>query len=224
MNFIKKLFGKKELQKTSINESKWTDEESEAFYLNKEKALEVILGKSANVVGHAIIPFSVGGAIDMYYYPNHIQGTGFATQELIEPDGSGSIPNCLGTYELVAFTRIAYEEPESIGIGLFGAIERHICGTFTFIGNYSFDAKLEPGDTCVLPFENEPNRYLIFDGYKPRGLQFEINGNEHGLLLVIEIFESEMKYAMENGSSELFKLLKEKEFYPYSDLNRESVI
>ena len=33
-----------------------------------------------------------------------------------------------------------------------------------------------------------------------------------------------MDYARQNGSDELFKLLKEKGFYPYSDLDREPVI
>jgi hypothetical protein len=44
-------------------------------------------------VGHAIIPFQIGGAVDMYYFPNGIPGTGFATVELIEPDGSGPKPH-----------------------------------------------------------------------------------------------------------------------------------
>ena len=67
----------------------------------------------------------------------------------------------------------------------------------TFIANYSFDAKLEPGETCTLPYDDEPNKYIIFDEYKPDNLQFEIAGHKHGLLLIIEIFESEMKYAQE---------------------------
>ena len=36
----------------------------------------------------------------LYYYPNHIEGTGFVTQELIAPDRSGSIPNRLGTLRI----------------------------------------------------------------------------------------------------------------------------
>ena len=33
-----------------------------------------------------------------------------------------------------------------------------------------------------------------------------------------------MDYARQNGSDELFKILKEKGVYPYSDLDREPVI
>lgn len=47
------------------------------------------------IVGHAIIPFSIGGAVDMYYFTDHIKGTGFATMELLNPDGNGPKPNKL---------------------------------------------------------------------------------------------------------------------------------
>jgi hypothetical protein len=33
-----------------------------------------------------------------------------------------------------------------------------------------------------------------------------------------------MEYAMNNGSTELFRLFKEKGHYPYSDLAREPVV
>src|ERR1043166_4073498 len=67
----------------------FTDEEFEKHYKLKSQALEKVLGKSHDLVGHAIIPFEVGGAVDMYYYPNGIKGTGYATMELIQPDGTG---------------------------------------------------------------------------------------------------------------------------------------
>ena len=61
MNFLKKLFLKKEIEDNFTEPNKWTDEESDEFYLEKEKAIERIMGKSANVVGHAIISFFAGG-------------------------------------------------------------------------------------------------------------------------------------------------------------------
>ncbi|CAM4245243.1 hypothetical protein [Zobellia nedashkovskayae] len=85
MSFFKRLFGKSE---TPI-EKDFTEEEHERDYELKSKGLENVLGKMQNLVGHAIIPFAVGGAVDMYYYPNHIKGTGFATMELLDPDGNG---------------------------------------------------------------------------------------------------------------------------------------
>ena len=100
MNIFKKLFEKKDIKK------EFTQEEWDKDYELKSIGLEKVLGKANDLVGHAIIPFEVGGAVDMYYYSNGIKGTGFATMELIKPDGTGSIPNRLGTYELVAFTKL----------------------------------------------------------------------------------------------------------------------
>jgi len=86
----------------------FSDEEYDQHYDLKSQGLERVLGTSSELVGHAIIPFEVGGAVDMYYYPNGIVGTGFATMELIQPDGTGPVPNRNGTYELVAFTKLPY--------------------------------------------------------------------------------------------------------------------
>ncbi|MDR2936586.1 MAG: hypothetical protein LBU80_04510, partial [Rikenellaceae bacterium] len=144
MNLFKKLFGRKAAPKT------FTDEQWEQDYELKSRGLEVILGPSHPLVGHALIPFAVGGAVDMYYYPNHIAGTGFATMEVMEPDGSGPVPNDLGTYELVAFTRHAIDD-ERDNESPYNLIEREICGIFTTIANYSRTAKLNPHDTCEVP-------------------------------------------------------------------------
>jgi len=218
MNLFKKLFGKKEIKK------EFTQEGYDKDYELKSAGLENVLGKSHNLVGHAIIPFEVGGAVDMYYYPYGIKGTGFATMELIKPDGTGPIPNRTGTYELVAFTKLDYVQ-DTTNTNPFNLIERRICGIFTGIGNYSFQAKLEPLETCELPLhEGEPNLCLIFDEYKPDGKEFKIGDKKHGLLLIIEVFRDEMEYAMAKGTSNLILKLKEKGYYPYSDLNRESVI
>ncbi len=43
------------------------------------------------MVGHAIIPFTISGAVDMYYLPNHIKGTRIVTMELLNPDGNGHL-------------------------------------------------------------------------------------------------------------------------------------
>jgi hypothetical protein len=218
MNIFKKIFGGKEVKK------EFTDEEYEKDYELKMAGLEFVLGKSHNIVGHALIPFDLGGAVDMYYFPNCNKGTGFVTMELIQPDGTGPIPNRLGTYELVAFTKLGYIE-SSIENNPFNLIERRICKIFTSIGNYSFQAKLEPFDTCEVPQkEGEPNICLIFSEYKPEGKDFKIGDRKHGLLLIMEVFRPEMEYAMKYGTKVLIEKLNEKGYYPYSDLDRDSVI
>jgi len=63
INFLKKIFGKPEKPVTK----EFTDQEYELDYELKSKGLENILGKMHSTVGHSIIPFAVGGAVDMYY-------------------------------------------------------------------------------------------------------------------------------------------------------------
>ncbi|MCE5186475.1 MAG: suppressor of fused domain protein [Planctomycetaceae bacterium] len=204
----------------------FTQEQHEEHYKRVQKALECLLGPMHNMVGHAIIPFAIGGTVDMYYFPNGIPGTGFATMELIAPDGSGPKPNRIGTYELVSFTKhsILTVQKGRNPDDPFNKIERRLCGIMTSTGYYSRMAVLNPGETCEIPLaEDEPNACVLLDEYKPDGKPFEIGGKRHCLLLCLEIFRSEMEYAMENGSVVVLKRLKDKGFYPYSDLDRRPV-
>lgn len=218
MSFIKKLFSKKEPVRTEFSE--------EEFEINddlKTKGLEAVLGEMHDIVGHAIIPFEIGGAVDMYYFPNHIKGTGFTTMELLDPDGNGPLPNKFGTYELVSFTNKDYDQSEDSQTP-FNLIERKICGIHTNIGSYSFMAVLSPNETCEIPNdEGEENTCIVFYLYEPNGKPFMIGNRKHHLLLCIQIFRSEMEYSREYGSNELLKKLKESGHYPYSDLDRQPV-
>jgi hypothetical protein len=220
MGFFKKLFGGKKEEEVPLKS--YSDEQNERDHELKQKGLEHVLGKMHDMVGHAIIPFGVGGAVDMYYFPDHIPGTGFATMELMDPDGEGPTPNKLGTYELVAFTKEAYNGNTDTPTP-FNRIERHFCGIFTTIANYSFQAVLNPNETCEVPAKDEANSCLVFDLYQPGGKEFKVGDRKHHLLLCLEIFRSEMEFARKNGTRELFRLLKEKGHYPYSDLDREPV-
>ena len=220
MGFLKKLFGKKE--EPIIKE--FTEEEYERDYELKSEGLENVLGKMHHLVGHAIIPFAVGGAVDMYYFPNHIKGTGFATMELLDPDGKGPKKNRIGTYELVAFTKYDYNTSEDTQTP-FNLMERKACGFLTAIGMYASQAVLNPKETVEIPNgENEDNTCLIFDLYEPEGKQFNVGTRTHHLLLCMQLFRSEMDYARANGSEQLIDLLKEKGYYPYSDLDRAPVL
>lgn len=214
MGFLSKLFGKKE----------FTEEDHEKDYELKSEGLENMLGTMHELVGHAIIPFDIGGAVDMYYFPNHIKGTGFATMELLDPDGKGPKKNRFGTYELVAFTKHNYNDSD-VEQSPFNLIERKACGFLTSIGMYSSRAVLNPHETIEVPNgENEENTCLVLDLYEPDGKKFKIGDREHHLLLCMQIFRTEMEYARQEGSDKLFKILKEKGIYPYSDLDRDPII
>jgi len=52
---------------------------------------------------------------------------------------------------------------------------------------------------------------------------YKVNGNKYGLLLLIGITTYELNWAKTNGGKKLIEKLKEKEVYPFTDLNRESV-
>ncbi len=192
------------------------------YYELKQQGLERILGKMHDIVGHAIVAFQVGGPVDMYYFPNAIDGTAFVTMELIEPDGSGSQPSKIGTYELIAFTKHKIGD-DSIKAA-FEEIELRIRSIFTRVARYSYEARLNPLETIEVPIcEGEPNRCVIIDEYRKPGVDFTIGDHKHGLLLLIEVFRSEMEYAMEHGSQIVLDRLGERGFYPYSDLDREPV-
>lgn len=218
MNFFKRLFNKKKQPQTE----EFTQEQHEQDYELKGAGLEALLGPMHDVVGHAIIPFAVGGAVDMYYFNEHLPGTGFATMELLDPNGNGPKPNRLGTYELVAFTRYNFDNLESEETA-FQKIERRICGVFTQIGFYSSNAVLNPLATCEVPNGDEPNVCVVLDKY-PAHDPLMIGNREHHLLLCLQIHRSELDFARREGSDELIRKLKEAGVYPYSDLDREPIV
>ena len=61
---------------------------AEEYDRAKQAALEGVLGKMHAYVGHAIIPYAIGGPVDMYYFPQSDGGTALATMELLGYDGS----------------------------------------------------------------------------------------------------------------------------------------
>lgn len=214
-----------ETESDADGKKKFTDEDYQQHFIAKRGALEKILGKMHDTVGHSFFAFQVGGPVDMYYFPKAIEGTALVTMELIEPDGSGPLPNRLGTYELIAFTKHKIEEKNESKSIAFNKIEERICHIFTMVGDNSFQRKIEPQDTGEIPPQDEgENICVVFDEYKKKGIDFKINNKKHGLLLCIEVFRQEMVYAIEEGSNKLLEKLKEKGYYPYSDLDREPVV
>ena len=178
-------------------------------------------GSEARILGQRLLP-----ALSTQE-GRHREGTGadrpvdyvYARVELIEPDGSGPQPSRIGTYELVAFTKHRIDDSDSKN--RFGETELRIRSIFTSVARYSYHAVLNPLETCEVPVgEDEPSQCLVFDEWKKRGIDFRIGQKKHGLLLCIEVFRSEMEFAMRHGAKALLERLKEKEYYPYSDLER----
>ena len=223
------LKGQRPSRKPSSPAKQLSDAEREQQdYLAKKHALEQILGPMNDLVGHAVLPFFLGGAVDMYPFSKAMPGTVFATMELIGWDGSGPRPNRLGTYELIACTRL--QRPVSDGTGEldpaspFTRMMNRVCGILTSIGHYSQQAVLQPGETAEIPWsDGEPSVCVVFDRYDTNGIPFEVNGQRHGLLLVIQVHRSEMEYGRKRSGKALLAKLKEAGAYPYSDLGRPPV-
>src|SRR5262245_35361256 len=85
------------------------DELAQRWYDRKSSLMEASLGKEHDMVMHAIIPYAVGGGLDLYYYPNGLPGTAIATKELSELPNQGSANDVYDSYELVMFTKHAID-------------------------------------------------------------------------------------------------------------------
>ncbi|HVX85796.1 MAG TPA: hypothetical protein VH253_13525 [Phycisphaerae bacterium] len=203
-----------------------TDEEAEAerrWHERKSALMEEMLGKEHNRVMHAIVSYAIGGGLDLYYYPNGIQGTAIATKELSERAGEGSSNRVFRCYELVMFTKQPLDLAAAKDASTpFGRAHMSINAILNRIARYSARAKLNPKETCEFPAEmaRVGGKCLIFDGY-PSCAEGKLA--EFGLLAVIEVFRSEMEHARKHGGAMLLKRLQEQGHYPYSDLDRGPV-
>jgi hypothetical protein len=196
---------------------------AEEWYERKTALLEERLGPEHGMVLHAMVPYAVGGSLDLYFFPQGIPGVGVATKELSELPGEGSANEVFDSYELVMFTRHPLEfDNKDEAATPFGRALQTISPILNCIARYSEQASLNPRETCEFPeeFETLGGKCLIFDSYG----QEADEPADFGLLLVLEIHRSEMEYAREHGGQDLLDRLKEAGYYPYSDLDRPAVV
>jgi len=215
---FKKLFGNR--KKISPEEEERLENE---WHDAKSALMEIILGKEHNMVMHALIPYEIGGALDLYYFPNGIPGTGIATKELSFACRTSSSNDKFDKYELVMFTsHILNLEHANDNQTPFGGAHNRINSILNTLAPYSAAAKVNPYDTIEFPKEMEEigGICLIADAYGSRH-----DGREDfGLMTIIEIYREEMDFARQNGGAALIDLLKAKGHYPYSDMPRDSVL
>jgi hypothetical protein len=167
--------------------SEYNEAAEDERYKQKSEFLESLLGGQHDMVMHAIIPFAVGGGLDLYYYPNGISGTAIATKELVDRHGNGPSNRVYPVYELVMFTKHALNLDEAKDDTTpFGSAHRNLNSILNLIARYCTEATLNPGDTCEFPeeMENVGGKCLIFDAYSPTDAS---GPREIGLLLIIEV-------------------------------------
>ncbi len=198
------------------------DQRATQWYDRKSAMMESWLGKEHNMVMHAIIPYCVGGGLDLYYYPNGVRGTAIATKELSELPDRGSSNDVFGTYELVMFTRQKLDLEQAKDRSTpFGKAHATINSILNLIARYSGQAKLNPLQTCEFPADMKGvgGKCLIFDRFPPGDGE-----QEFGLLALIEVFRSEMVFAQKKGVARLVERLRAANAYPYSDMDRKPVV
>lgn len=220
-NFFKRLFGG--------NDDPPEDPDGETagdqFYQEKSEAMEALLGEEAGWVYHAILGFAVGGPVDVYLYPHpEFGGCGFATKELTQPGGRGTKGFENGPYELVGFTQHPITPTEDEDHPFFQMLLR-MRSLLSSIGRYGSQKILKPYDTLEVPgSKGQPNHFLILAPWPEEGLVMELQGREYCLQLVVEVFGEEMRFARNYGTRELIQLLKDRGYWPYSDLDRRMVL
>jgi hypothetical protein len=105
----------------------------------------------------------------------------------------------------------------------FGRAHSNIDAILNVMARYSQTSKLNPFETAEFPVDlvKVGGKCLIF---VPYARQSDDLAKDFGLLAIIEVFRSKMEYAMKHGGQNLVKMLEEKSFFPYSDLDREPVV
>lgn len=200
-------------------------DEAAAAAWHEQKSAHMVehLGPEFDMVMHAIIPFALGGGLDLYYYTQGIAGTVVATKELSELPGQGSTNEVFRSYELAMATRHPLDmeqvqDPESP----LGRVHQDINAILNLIALYSAEASLNPHETCEFPPEMEEvgGKCLIFDALTPFDFDRQ---QEFGILLIMEVFRSEMDFARQEGTPVLLERLRLAGHFPYSDMDREPV-
>ncbi|MDR3402586.1 MAG: suppressor of fused domain protein [Chthoniobacter sp.] len=173
-------------------------------------ALESILGKSADTVGHAVVPFYLGGTADVLSFPHYVPGFTFVTADLTGED-VGQKPNSLGNYELMICTRSDFPRASD----LISKLARYTC-----------DAVLEPGQSMDLAtfFGDSTLQALLFTHPTESPAQFTLEGQPCGLLLCIGITKDELEFKKANGSAALLEKLHAAGVFPYTVPDRTSVL
>jgi len=172
-------------------------------------ALTPILGRPADTVLHAVIPFQLGGFADVLAFPDFTPGITYVTAEMTGKD-VGQRPTTLGNYELMICARQDLQR----GRNLISRLARYTC-----------DAELERGETMDVGtfFGDSTIRALLFTDPREQPVHFEFLGGRYGLLLCLGITEEELVFNQAHGPASLLALLRQHGVFPYTMPGRPSV-
>ncbi|MDR0423984.1 MAG: hypothetical protein LBH39_00745 [Clostridiales Family XIII bacterium] len=206
------------------------DKLEEDAYETKDKYMESVLGKEYGMVMHAIIPYAIGGGLDLYYYPNYCAGAVIATKELTNYKFNEPKNDQYDAYELIMITKHKIDL-DSVKEGepcenTFAYDHKSINGILNCIAPYSTQSKLNQYDTIEFPedFEGVGGKCLIIDAFSHPLCDKSTRNKKFGLMLLMEIHRNEMEYAMQQKGRDLIEKFKATGIYPFTGINRPSVV
>lgn len=193
------------MTETDDQEDEWT-----LWWDARVAAMESILGESADMVGHGLIPFQfgaeMGGTADLVYFHNHVDGVVTVTSELIGCDEQ--LANEQGNYELMICSR----EEDNWGQYILGQL-----------AHYTLEAVLNPGETMDIgpatPDGSTIAAFLFCDYGR-----FTVRDRNAGLLLCLGITADELAECRAGNRERVESALQEAGVYPFTDLFRKSVL
>lgn len=193
------------MNKANTDDNEWT-----LWWDARIAAMESVLGPCSDTVGHGLIPFQfgadMGGAADIVYFHNHLEGTVSATSELIGCEEQ--LSNSQGNYELMICSR----EDDEWGANIIGQL-----------AHYTLEAVLNPGETMDIgpatPQDSTIAAFLFYDYGR-----FLVRDREAGLLLCLGITADELARCRAGNRVEVESALQHSGVFPYTDLFRESVL
>lgn len=190
-------------------ESDADDDEGVAFQNAHDAALISALGTMEETVLSSPIPFFVGGPSGVAEFRHHLDGTVWATIDMISAfEDSRPQPNRQGLYELM----IAHRTRDEHGAQLISTL-----------APYAFEDVLNPGDTMEIgpaAPEGATISAFLFQDYA----RFEVEGIACGLLLCLGITGAELAACRAGRRKEVEASLAAAGVTPFTDWQRESVI
>ena len=174
------------------------------------RGLSQVLGRAENKVFHAFVPFEFGGFADVLTFPEFVRGKTYVTADCTGPC-TGQLRSRLGNYELM----ICVKKPMPVAADFISKL-----------APYTLQAKLQPGDTMEFPKRQRGStlKGLLFTYPGDKHVWFEFLGKRYGLLLCIGITKDELALARSKGTDVVVSALKERDVFPYTIFDRESVL
>jgi hypothetical protein len=171
---------------------------SEEVWNARLAALQEVFGPAADKVHHATTPFELGGDADVLVFSNHFDGVVYVTADLSPADD----------YELV----ICHRNETDWGPNVISRL-----------GAYCRDVPIRSGETMDIDSATPAGSEIRALVFAPYG-KFKYLGQEVALRLCLGITKLELSFTRQQGAKQLVERLKQNGVYPFTDLNRQSLL